>query len=273
MQLTDFIYASELKAIAKSYGGSILFEQALERSARADDLVRLLVNYTKFNEPAGAGVLNLAGAVAARTDLFRDPRAPEIIADRSYEIAQDFHFAVATGEIGEPSLDYKTHRRLTQDFIEVLSEYFGYDITTLHQTMRPYQQTFAAADKIKEGYGINQFIYDEKLFRMIGFHNGSEPLADDEFRILYGFLNLRERDFMKYLHDRKADFWIRFHILEKGENHLSESEHAEKAVIGANKAINFYAGAHSHSYLKDLVIDGYKNFCEVQKGFMESLVK
>src|SRR5205814_1694141 len=92
-----------------------------------------------------------------------------------------------------------THRLLAQAALKVAGSFFGYDLAVFNALTRPHRHTVAAIRKVCDGYGINQSMDERKLFCALGFHLGSELLADEEFRILDNFLRANHPDLVDFM--------------------------------------------------------------------------
>src|SRR5713226_133894 len=177
--VTLTIEKSELTPIVDHYGGSRTFERTLSHIADKADFLRLFARYVHFNSIFGSGVANLAGAIAARQDLFRDLQEPATLtADRSVEVASYF-FATAVDEFaGKSDSRQYTHRFLAQASLKAAAQFFGYGCSALDRSAPLNKATRMAVREVMQGYGLQQPMEEENLFSAMGFHLGSEILAD-----------------------------------------------------------------------------------------------
>ena len=145
----------------------------------------MLGRYIQFNSAFGAGLANLAGEIAARQGLFRDAQEPlRIVADRAAEVASDFFFA-AIDEFDDRATPWRdTHRTLGQATLKGTGAFFGYTPEQLNDVVRVNAATEAALSQVWEGYGVGTRLEEKRLFSAMGFHTGSEVLADQEFVII-----------------------------------------------------------------------------------------
>lgn len=270
------IELADLKPALAARDGVGLLGRALRRVSDGDQLLRVLGRYIQFNSVFGSGVANLSGEVGARQDLFRDPsEATEVAADRSADVAAEI-FSAAIDEFGGCSATRRsTHRALAQATLKAAAEYFGHQWGALDDAVRVNEATRAAVEKVRDGYGINQSLDERKLMRAIGFHIGSELLADEEFRLLDGYLRAEYPELVTYLERTRvgvngdscpAYLWISVHT-------TVEAEHFADALAGANNALRFYAGAHDPREVKGWVLEGFAEFAAVQAEFMEGLTE
>jgi hypothetical protein len=109
----------------------------------------------------------------------------------------------------------------------------------------------------------------------MGFHAGSEVLADHEFTVIDRCLRARRPDVVAALEGMKVEilgrkhdayYWIRIHT-------SVEAEHFEAALAGVNNALRFYAGGEAKDTVKGWILDGFARFAGVQAAFMDSLAE
>lgn len=272
----DTITQKDLTPILEPHLGNKVFTEVLNGIATNDELLRMLAHYIQFNSPFGGGVTNLAGEIAVRQDLFRDSNEPlGITADRSVEVASKIFFA-AIDEFDDratPHMD--THRTLAQATLKGAGQFFGYDASALNSVVCINEVTFAVIGKVREGYAVGQSVSEQNLFHAIGFHMGSEILADEEFRLLDGFLRKKYPELVDYLEKTKikingvqhaAYYWIRIHT-------TVEADHFAAATTGADIALQYYAGQESRDRIKKWILEGFAEFTAVQTEFMNGLTK
>jgi hypothetical protein len=123
------------------------------------------------------------------------------------------------------------------------------------------------------GYGVNRHLSYSDLFRALGFHLGSELLADQEFSVLDAFLRSRfpllvqtlEQDSIRVdAVDIPAYVWIDCHT-------RVEAEHRDAAFVAIRNAMEFSQHVFDLEQSRELVLDGFRSFCELQAEFMEAL--
>lgn len=270
----ETVERKDLTPILDSHVGNKVFAQVLDGIKGSDELLRLLARYIQFNSPFGGGVTNLAGEIAVRQDLFRDPDEPlGITADRSVEVASKIFFA-AIDEFDDratPHMD--THRTLAQATLKGAGQFFGYDPAALNSLVSIDEVTLTAIGKIRKGYAVGQSVDEQNLFHAFGFHMGSEILADEEFRLLDGFLRKKYPELADCLEKTKvringvqhvAYYWVRIHT-------TVEADHFAAAATGANTALQYYAGRESQRQIKEWILKGFAEFASVQTEFMQGL--
>jgi hypothetical protein len=272
--MTERIEQSELEPILAAQQARQAFARALRRIESSEQLLRALGRYIHFNSLFGGGVANLAGAVAARQDLFRDSaEASALLADRSIEVAADI-FSAAVDEFGGGGeVRRHTHRTLAQATLKGLGEFCGCTALALDRLVRLNDATLTAINRVQAGYGLNRALDEGALFRALGFHIGSELLADEEFRTLDAFLRTQHAKLVRYLESHRAALnggahpaylWIHIHT-------SVEAEHCADAIISANQALRYYAGTERVGCIKEWIIAGFAEFVRVQAEFMEGL--
>ena len=107
----------------------------------------------------------------------------------------------------------------------------------------------------------------------MGFHVGSEILADREFVVIDETLRRDQPDLVAALEAMKVEiggdkhnayYWIRIHT-------GVEAEHFDAALKGVNRALDYYAGALPRAQAKAFMLGGFERFAHVQAGFMAAL--
>ncbi len=269
------IAREDLQPVLESHRGNAALEAAFESSAGNEEaLVSALGRYIQFNGAFGPGLANLAGEIAARRDLFRDRDEPvRILQDRAADVASDF-FHAAVDEFDDRATPWRdTHRTLAQATLKGLGRFFGYEPAQLNDVLRINRGTDAATARVQEGYGLGASLSEERLFHGMGFHTGSEVLADEEFTIIDKVLRARRPDVVKALEAMKVEilgashnayYWIFIHT-------SVEADHFDAAVKGVNKALRFYDGSAPLPIVKGWILDGFRSFADVQQSFMSAL--
>src|SRR5688572_54929 len=272
------IAAPDLAPVLDAHRGEEALRAAVEAACAPASppgvLLSLLGRFIQFNSAFGAGLANLAGEIAARQSLFQDRDEPvRILADRASEVAADFFYA-AVDEFDDRLTPWRdTHRTLAQATLKGLGAHFGYEPAALNDVVRISRATSVACAAVWDGYGVGARLDDRQLFCAMGFHAGSEVLADHEFTVIDRCLRARRADLVKALeetavevlgHRHNAYYWIRIHT-------SVETEHFEAALKGVNNALRFYAGAEGPTTVKGWILDGFRRFAQVQGDFMERL--
>ncbi len=272
LQLTK----QDLAPVLAAHRGTEALQRAVEGAATPGALLCVVGRYVQFNSAFGPGLANLAGEIAARQGLFRDPDEPlRLVADRAAEVAADFFYA-AVDEFDDRLTPWRdTHRTLAQATLKAMGAYFGYTPRQLNDVIRINPATEASIARVSDGYGLGAALDDARLFRAMGFHTGSEVLADAEFNVLDQGLRKGHREMVEALQktrvaiggqEHDAYYWVRIHT-------SVEADHFDAALKGVNNAARFYAGASDPAAVKGWVLAGFREFADVQGAFMTALAE
>jgi len=268
------IARADLEPVLKVHRGNQDLERAFVEAKEPAHLLSVLGRYIQFNSAFGAGLANLAGEIAARQGLFRDAQEPlKIAADRAAEVASDFFFA-AIDEFDDRATPWRdTHRTLAQATLKGAGSFFGFTPEQLNDVVRINAATSAGLLRVWEGYGVGTRLDDPRLFAAMGFHTGSEILADQEFVIIDRTLRRDRADLVSALEALKVEilgqkhnayYWIRIHT-------GVEAEHFDAALKGVNNALRYYSGEADRQTVKDWILEGFRRFASVQGEFMAGL--
>ena len=266
----------DLDAILAAHHGNEALRAAFESAAEPGPFLSVLGRYVQFNSAFGPGLANLAGEIAARQGLFRDPDEPvRILADRAAEVGSDFFYA-AIDEFDDRATHWRdTHRTLAQATVKGAGRFFGFAPEQLNEVIRINRATAEAMGRVSVGYGLGETLSEERLFSAMGFHVGSEILADREFLIIDQVLKEKRPNFVAALRGMKVEilgekhdayYWIHIHT-------GVEAEHFDAALRGVNSALRFYAGGSDPASVKGFILAGFAGFAEVQAGFMDALAE
>jgi hypothetical protein len=266
----------DLEPVLATHRGTEALRRAVEDAAAPGVLLSVIGRYVQFNSAFGPGLANLAGEIAARQDLFRDRDEPlAVVADRAAEVASDFFYA-AVDEFDDRLTPWRdTHRTLAQATLKAMGAYLGYTPQQLNDVIRINAATKASVAKVAYGYGLGAALDEARLFRAMGFHTGSEILADAEFNVLDAGLRKTRPEMVEALgktrvsiagqqHD--AYYWVRVHT-------SVEADHFEAALKGVNNAARYYAGAEAPEKVRGWVLEGFRDFADVQGAFMAALAE
>lgn len=253
------IMLQDLLFILARHQGDKLLQQKLNAIEDSEQLLIMLARYVEFNAPFAAGVASLSGALAAQQKLFVDTQGR----DQSITVAS-YVFRAAIDEFGDRTLPSQpTHRSLARLFLEETADILGYS-HMLADLAKPTSHMQAASKKVFQGYGVNREQDEYDLFRAIGFHLGSEILAQREFTLLDAFLRQRYPDLVSELEKRRAYVWVARHP------HV-ETEHANDALLAANYAVEYYNRQEEKRRVKEKILKGFDSNACVQETFMEGI--
>jgi hypothetical protein len=264
----------DLEATLETHRGNADLRAALEAATEPKQLLSVFGRYVQFNSAFGPGLANLAGEIAAKQGLFVDAEEPvKLLADRAAEVAADFFYA-AVDEFDDRLTPWRdTHRTLAQATVKGLGRHFGFALEELDGVIRINAETRGAVARVFQGYGVGERLEERALFEAMGFHVGSEILADREFVVIDEVLRRTRADLVAALEamqieilgaKHNAYYWIRIHT-------GVEAEHFDAALKGVNSALRYYAGRHDAAQVKGWMLGGFARFARVQAGFMASL--
>ena len=274
--MTAAISREDLDGVLRTHRGEASLQAALDAAAEPERLLQVLGRYVQFNSAFGPGVANLAGEIGAQQGLFQDPAEPvRVVADRAAHVASDFFYA-AVDEFDDRATPWRdTHRTLAQATLKGLGQHLGYDADRLNRLLEVDAAARTSMDQVFAGYGVGAALGERDLFRAMGFHTGSEILADREFTIIDAHLRAHQAAIVAALEPmtveilgerHNAYYWIRIHT-------GVEVEHFDAALKGGNNALRFYAGATGADTLKAWVLEGFADFARVQSDFMGALAR
>jgi hypothetical protein len=274
--MTSAVTRDDLDLMLRAHRGEAALQAALDAADTPERLLQVLGRYVQFNSAFGPGVANLAGEIGARQGLFQDPDEPvRVVADRAAHVASDFFYA-AVDEFDDRLTPWRdTHRTLAQATIKGMGQHLGYDAGRLNRLLEVDEPAREATRQVLAGYGVGTALDEQALFRAMGFHTGSEILADREFTLIDAHLRARQPDLVRALEPmtveilgerHNAYYWIRIHT-------GVEVEHFDAALKGGNNALRFYAGPTPRETLKAWLLEGFADFARVQSGFMAALAR
>ncbi|HEY6546638.1 MAG TPA: hypothetical protein VI589_01985 [Vicinamibacteria bacterium] len=264
----------DLQSTLVSHTGNDDLRAAFEQAREPKRLLSVLGRYVQFNSAFGAGLANLAGEIAARQGLFLDAEEPvRLLSDRAADVAADFFYA-AVDEFDDRATPWRdTHRTLAQATIKGTGLHLGFRLDQLDAAISINDETRAAMARVFDGYGVGARLEERALFEAMGFHVGSEILADREFVVIDETLRRTRAELVAALEAMKVDilgakhnayYWIRIHT-------GVEAEHFDAALKGVNRALGYYAGESELSQIKAWILGGFERFARVQAGFMAAL--
>lgn len=264
----------DLQPILEQHLGNSDLRAAFENATEPRRLLSVLGRYVQFNSAFGPGLANLAGEIAARQGLFVDPEEPvRLLSDRAADVAADFFYA-AVDEFDDRATPWRdTHRTLAQATVKGMGLHFGFRLDELDGVIRINDETRASMARVFDGYGVGAQLEERALFEGMGFHVGSEILADREFVIIDETLRRTRGEMVAALEAMKVEilgarhnayYWIRIHT-------GVEAEHFDAALSGVNRALGYYAGRQDPAQVKAWMLSGFERFARVQAGFMAAL--
>lgn len=228
-------------------------------------VVQFMRAYVAFNRDFAPCVASLAGAIGLSQDIFQDGPDATDLDDRGLEVASHVFFSVIDEFWDRERGRTKTHRSMAQFFLRELLCFYRIDPHTLGALPREVRKQIA---RIRDGYRVDGPKNDTNLFHAIGFHIGSECMADLEFNTLDRLLCERHPALVAHLErveDEVGDsayFWLRLHK-------SVEAEHYEAALRAASAAVETYRGPLDSSELRDRLVGGIHDFFDLQQRFLD----
>jgi hypothetical protein len=218
------------------------------KAGHPEPLIDFLGDYVSWNGVFANGVVRLTSLIGAARSLFIDKEQKlKAAADRSNFIAS-FVFEAARDEYSHvPSGKRACHRSLAQAMLVRISE--------LHPGL-DYDRLFGDSEYVRAanaatlmgyscGWGDNQEELARNLFFGMGYHAGSEILADIEFTLIDTALRKQVPELSNELlkHTAKVGgfdvdtyHWIRVH---SGNGVAVEQHHAQMAIDALNYGLKF----------------------------------
>lgn len=243
------------------------------REAFADPVkrVRFLGRYTSWNGFFGSGVATLAGKIGRCRGLLLDPAQPvKALADRSVFVAS-FFFDAARDEFDDRDTVHRdTHRCLAQSTLKGLIDdavkagALKNDLAVNVLLAEP-DWLQALNRRVARGYGASSDDDLPAVFNSIGYHLGSELLADQEFSTIDATLRAEAPELVERLKTAKVNVAGQEHIayqwisIHSGHGGGAEADHFEWATQGAKLAFRF-APASQHAELKHHLHRGFVKF-------------
>lgn len=248
-------------------------ERALETPP---DLITFLGRYAAWNSLFGAGVAQLSAKIGRSRDLFMDPESPlKAIADRSVLVAS-FFFDAARDKFDDSKTEHRDSQRcLSQATLWGALRYFRQDGCEGNETIK----NNAAVDALLEppmwlnmlmhrvdlGYGGSSADALPCIARAMGYHLGSEVLADQEFGIIDSTWRRVRPELVAYLQSCEIEIagqkhnayaWPRIHTpAEPG----SQAKHFERVMQGIEAAFR-YSPKDQHDSIRHQVLLGFRDF-------------
>jgi len=237
------------------------------------ELVRFFVRYASWNGVFANGVTRLVSMIGADRELFREAGFPRAVSDRSNYIAS-FIFDAARDEYDDhvnPIRD--THRCMAQASLIGMAGFFGLGDTVLDEPEPP--ALVALNDAVLRGYaGEHAAAAGEvgRVFAGLGYHLGSEMLADREFSLIDEFLRGSHDALVQHLMRTTVELaggrhrcyaWVGVH---SGHGGAVEADHFDYALGAARAAIGYLVG-HDESVALQALASGFRAFADDHRTF------
>lgn len=240
-------------------------------------LIQFFGAYTSWNGYFAAGVTGLTAKITSSKTMFMDPEAKfASVADRSSHIAS-FVFDAAREEYHDCSRAGRpSHRALAQAFMIALTDTLlpGQDTNSLNILLSEPNWLKEMNKNTPEHY-LGNFTNSHmamNVYAGIGYHIGSEWLADREFTIIDQLLTKHLPDLREQLKKSRVEFMGRVHpgyawiTSHSGDGDAVEQDHYEKAVHAADLALQ-YTPAHQLFDAEVYLKQGITKFAEAHADF------
>jgi hypothetical protein len=248
-----------------------------------DATILFLARYVCWNGSFGSAVASLSGKVGRSRALFLEEGVPTPFADRSVLVASYF-FDAARDEFEDSATPYRdTHRCLAQanlaglvDFAVARGNARWADRATVETELTEPGWLVELRGRVATGYGVGAPDDRASVFQAIGYHLGSELLADREFSVIDAELREQQPDLVRDLEERtvtiagqahKAYQWIGIH---SGHGGAAEHDHFEWALTGTELAFR-YTPASERAAAKASLLDGYLVFVRDHRTFFDAV--
>jgi hypothetical protein len=240
-------------------------------------LYYFMQRYAYFNSFAGSLVARLASSIGLSYHLFRQPGISVLDqSDRGLEIAAKV-FAATVDEHADPSADKVPHRTLAQATLKAVGEYAQLSDAQLNQAAQTPEWMNEIITIALDGYSGK--IGDlEALATSLGFHIGSELLADREYSIIDKVVRYTNRGegFDTWLKGKQVEvggkslspwYWIVIH--GKHNSTGVEAEHCQFAIDALNLLAQYRP--ESHETILKWASQGFLDFAQLQERLFQDI--
>jgi hypothetical protein len=241
-------------------------QQRLAGLTSPAEVLRFFVHYASWNGHFANGVSALTSLVGNSKDLFREAGFARAVSDRSNYVAS-FFFDAARDEYDDhinPERD--SHRCMAQASLICMKDYFGLPDAALDEAEPA--PLVAVNDAVLAGYSGrasgSASLVSQAFFAM-GYHLGSELLADREFSLIDEYLRRQHDALVQHLmrskvmlagSEHRCYAWVGVH---SGHGGGVEADHFDHAAEGARNALRFLAAGSGEQALQALV-QGFRSF-------------
>ncbi|MFT5585486.1 MAG: hypothetical protein ACI9VR_003078 [Cognaticolwellia sp.] len=250
-------------------------EKALGTAMRSHiSLLRFVGRYTSWNGFFGSGVATLAGKIGRSRGAFLDPEQPvTALADRSVFVGS-FFFDAARDEFDDSSTEHRdTHRCLAQSFVAGMARFSQlHDPVQLNALLADPLWLKTLQQRVAIGYGAGSPDDPGHAFRAMGYHLGSEVLADQEFSLIDKALRHSDPELVGFLEKERFEIAGVFHScyhwlgIHSGHGGGVEHDHFEWAVQGVEKGFD-YSPPAQHAELREQIMRGFGDFARDHAEF------
>ena len=278
--MTSAITEAELQQVEDFEVAGAKVKEVIQKEMQDPErLARFLGRYASWNGRFGSCVCVLASKIGRSRSSFVDPTEPvAMLADRSVFVASYF-FDAARDEFDDRDTEHRdTHRCLAQaslsgiiGFNKKSDDRFG-DAIWVNRLLRDPAWLRALHQRTYQGYGGGSPDDNEFIFRAIGYHLGSEILADQEFSEIDSALRTHAPELVEHLKNTKVKIGDQEHVayqwigIHSGHGGGAEADHFAWATAGVTLALK-YSDPSEHDALRDQVFAGYRDFARDHDEF------
>jgi hypothetical protein len=234
-----------------------------------EGVLAFLSQYVSWNAWFGISVASMAGKVGRCRGVFLDASEPfRACADRAMHVASYF-FDAARDEFDDRDTPFRdTHRTLAQAVLKGAAFHLGVGPAEADRLFRDPPWLQALHRRTETGYGRGTPEDAGGAFRAMGFHLGSEVLADQEFVLIQREMQRLRPELVTELSSTKVSLagqehnawsWVEVHT------HV-EADHFEWAVQGVREAFR-YSDPAQEAALREDVLRGFDDFADCHQEF------
>lgn len=234
--------------------------------ADGEQVLRFFRHYASWNGSFANGVAALTSLVGSQRELFVERGFPRAVADRSNFVAS-FFFDAARDEYDDhinPMRD--SHRCMAQASLICMKDYYGLPDALLDEDEPEVLRRLNAG--VLAGYTGQAFAASgavARTFAAMGYHLGSELLADREFSLIDEHMRTKRIELVQHLMRSTVQLagathrcyaWVGVH---SGHGGGVEADHFEHAAQGARHALAFLA-AGEPDVAASALAEGFRAF-------------
>lgn len=240
-----------------------------------ESLVRFFINYASWNGRFANGVAALTSLIGDQHGLFVEAGLPRAVADRSNFVASHFFDAARDEYDDHINQARDSHRCMAQATLLGMVDILGLGRGILNE--RDHALLHKANASVRPGY-TGSTVSDEgiltQVFFAMGYHLGSELLADREFSMIDTHLRTHRNDLVQQLMrktvtlagtEHRCYAWVGVHS-GAAEGGGVEADHFEFAVEGVRQAMKFIPSESSNQAL-DALKRGFRSFANDHEAF------
>ena len=239
----------------------------LEEISTPEQLMIFFTQYVAFNSVFAGGAARLVSDITLQQDVFMESETLGVPRDCRIEIANSVFSAVIDDFHDREHLC--SHRLMAEQLLWSMGELL--DMPAHSFSAAPFIAPITA--EIVRGYGVRiGSATAQDIFYSLGFHIGSEYLADEEFNRIDGMIGEKFPDLKRRLQEEKKIAGRRYIPYRWIEIHkVVEEHHCDAALDAANAALNNARVPWSLCESKTMTLEGFRGFSELQNSFMDEV--